>query len=65
MHTRVPGVQSFSDFLHYFVVAKLATRSIRVKLRILSSSVLSPLLDSLLINSIDGSRITGMVKRQE
>ena len=30
MSTYVPGFQSFSEFLHHFVLAKLATRSIRV-----------------------------------
>ena len=32
MSTHVPGLQSFSGFLHHFVLAKLATTSIRVKL---------------------------------
>ena len=31
MSTHVPGFQSFFRFLHYFVLAKLATTSIRVK----------------------------------
>ena len=31
MSTHVPGFQLFSAFLHHFVLAKLATRSIRVK----------------------------------
>ena len=31
MSTHLPGFQSFSAFLRYFVLAKLASRSIRVK----------------------------------
>ena len=31
MSTHMPGVQSFLSFLHDFVLAKLATSSIRVK----------------------------------
>ena len=31
MSTHVPGFQSFSSFLHQFVLAKLANSSIRVK----------------------------------
>ena len=31
MSTHLPGFQSFSNFLHHFVLAKLATSSIRVK----------------------------------
>ena len=31
MSTHVPGFQSFSGFFHHFVLAKLATSSIRVK----------------------------------
>ena len=32
MSTHFPGFQSFFRFLHHFVLAKLATSSIRVKL---------------------------------
>ena len=32
MNTHIPGFQSFSGFLHHFVLAKLDTGSIRVKL---------------------------------
>ena len=32
MSTHLPGFQSHSVFLHHFVLAKLATNSIRVKL---------------------------------
>ena len=31
MSTHLPGFQSFSGFLHHFVLAKVATSSIRVK----------------------------------
>ena len=31
MSIHMPGFKSFSFFLHYFVLAKLATSSIRVK----------------------------------
>ena len=31
MSTHLPGFRSFSDFLHQFVLAKLATSCIRVK----------------------------------
>ena len=31
MSAHVPGFQEFSGFLHYFVLTKLATSSIRVK----------------------------------
>ena len=31
MSTHLPGFQSFSAFLHHFVLAELATSSIRVK----------------------------------
>ena len=31
MSTHVPGIQSFSAYLHHFVLAKLAASSIRVK----------------------------------
>ena len=31
MSTHIPGFQSFSGFLHHFVLAKLATSSMRVK----------------------------------
>ena len=34
MSTHVPGFQSFFSFLHHFVLAKLATSSIRVKMYI-------------------------------
>ena len=33
MSTHMPGFQSFSGFLHYFVLAKLATSSLTVKFR--------------------------------
>ena len=32
MSTHEPGFQSFSGFLHHFVLAKLANSSIRVKI---------------------------------
>ena len=31
MNTHLPGFQSFSGILHHFVLAKLATSSLRVK----------------------------------
>ena len=33
MSTHMPGFRSLLDFLHYFVLAKLATSSIRVKVK--------------------------------
>ena len=37
MSTHVPGFQSFfqSEFLHYFILAKLTTSCIRVKMRVM------------------------------
>ena len=32
MSTHMPGFQSFSDYLHHFLFANLATSSIRVKI---------------------------------
>ena len=47
MSTHVPGFQSFSAFLHHFVLAKLTTSSTRVKLQVTPGNFLiSPNWDS-------------------
>ena len=40
MSTHMPGFQSFSVFLHHFILAKLANSSIRVKDRFRDFAVL-------------------------
>ena len=47
MSTHVPGFQSFSCYLHHFVLAKLATSNSRVKLVVqVNSSSDAPLASS-------------------
>ena len=42
MNTRVPGFQSFFCMLHHFVLAKLATSSIKFKMQNLKVGVGNP-----------------------
>ena len=39
MNIHVPGFRSFSGFLHNFLLTKLGTTSIRVKIFVLSANV--------------------------
>ena len=51
MSTYVPGFQSFSNILHHFVLVKLATSCIRVKLKNYCEGNSGPLVQCLKVNN--------------
>ena len=53
MSTHMPGFQSFSAFLHHFVLARLATGSIRVNENVTDALILTLSLSIFLLFCID------------